>query len=455
MSDYNHFTFTRVLSNAIMEIKNIRKRDGSIQPFDVSKITNAIKKALVETKEGEEKEAKLVSELAHKKVIEMCIKATKTDSNEATEKKCVDGYPTVEEIQDLVEEALMEMDYYKTAKAYILYRNSRNKMRERDIFKKRLNLKPYEYPELYEYVDAIRHSYWLHTEFNYTADIQDYHTNLSSAEITTIENSLLAVAQSEVAVNAYWGDVAKLFPKPEIAAVGSTFAESEVRHADAYAHLIEILGLNEKFVHLIEVPVIRERVDIMDNALERMRHISDKKQYMHTVMLFSLFVEQVSLFSQFLVILSFNKHRNILKGVSNVAEATSKEEQIHTMFGIDLINVLREEHPEWFDKEVEDVMVNACKEAAVAEFNIIDWIFGEGDLDFITADDVKEFVKDRVNRCFTAIGMDKLYETDDTILDKTEWFDNEVIATKHVDFFNKRSINYNKRSASVTSDDLF
>lgn len=57
----------------------------------------------------------------------------------------------------------MELNYFDTAKAYIIYRNERKKLRERDIFRKRQNLKPYEYPELYEYVDAIRHSYWVHT----------------------------------------------------------------------------------------------------------------------------------------------------------------------------------------------------------------------------------------------------------------------------------------------------
>ena len=185
----------------------------------------------------------------------------------------------------------------------------------RDIFKKRLNLKPYEYPELQEYVDAIRHSYWIHTEFNFTSDIQDYLTNLTKAEKTTIKHSLLAVAQSEVAVNTYWGDIAKLFPKPEIASVGSTFAESEVRHADAYAHLVEILGLNKEFEEILEVDVIRNRVDLMDEALEKIKNVSDTSdgsEFMHSVMLFSLFIEQVSLFSQFLIILAFNKHKNQL-----------------------------------------------------------------------------------------------------------------------------------------------
>ena len=75
--------------------------------------------------------------------------------------------PNVEEIQDLVENELMLTNHLKTAKSYIIYRNKQAVKRERDIFAKRVNLKPYEYPELYEYVPAIRHSYWIHTEFNF------------------------------------------------------------------------------------------------------------------------------------------------------------------------------------------------------------------------------------------------------------------------------------------------
>jgi len=41
------------------------------------------------------------------------------------------------------------------------------------------------------------------------------------------------------------------------------------------------------------------------------------------------------------------------------------------------------------------------------------------------------------------------------LLETTEWFDDEILTTKHTDFFNKRSINYSKKSKSITSNDLF
>ncbi len=437
-----------------MEIKNIRKRDGSVQVFAIDKIQGAILKALYETGEGETDDAKKVAELVHQKTIAMCVHAATAAPEDPAAKKCIDGHPAVEEVQDLVEQALMELGYFETAKAYIIYRNARKKLRERDIFKKRTNLKPYEYPELYEYVSSVRHSYWIHTEFNYTSDVNDFHVNVSAAERNTIKNAMLAIAQIEVAVKTFWGDIYKKMPKPEIGAVGFTFAESEVRHADAYSHLLEILGLNEEFENITEVPVIKKRIKYLEKTIALAR-TEENRQYVHSVLLFSLFIEHVSLFSQFLIIMSFNKQRNLFKGISNAVEATSKEEQIHGMFGIDIINIIKKEHPEWFDDACKEMIIKACEEAMEAECEVIDWIYEAGELSFLPSTNVKEFVKNRFNNSLASIGLPRIFEVSEALLEETDWFDNEVIATKHVDFFHKRSINYNKRSASVTSDDLF
>jgi ribonucleoside-diphosphate reductase beta chain len=437
-----------------MNIETIRKRDGSLKPFDISKIESAVAKALVETGEGNREAAKGVAELAHQKVIAMCVQAGTAEPGSPIANKCVDGSPAVEEIQDLVEQALMEKGYYTTAKAYIIYRNERKKLRERDIFAKRQNLKPYEYPELYEYTNAIRHSYWIHTEFNYTSDVQDFHVNVNEVERNAIKNAMLAIAQIEVAVKTFWGDIYRKMPKPEIGSVGATFAESEVRHADAYAHLLEILGLNDEFKKIKDIPVIQERMNYLEKVVDLSR-TQENREYTHSVLLFALFVEHVSLFSQFLIMMSFNKHRNLFKGISNAVEATSKEEQIHGMFGIDVINIIKNEHPEWFDDACRELIMNSCREAYEAESKIVDWIYEKGELSFLPAANVKEFIKHRLNNSLSSIGLERVFTVSDALLEETDWFDNEVIATKHVDFFNKRSINYNKRSASVTSEDLF
>jgi ribonucleoside-diphosphate reductase beta chain len=424
-----------------MHIEAIFKRSHSKMPFQIEKVTQAILKAMVSVKNGGPKDAKNIA----KQVYEALLKR----------KNDIPNYiPNVEEIQDLVEQTLMKSEFLDVAKAYILYRNIQTKKRQRNIFERRLTLKPFEYPELYEYVPAIRHSYWIHTEFNFTSDIQDFKTHMSKIEKNAIKNAMLAISQIEVAVKNFWGDMSHKIPKPEIGAVGSTFAESEVRHTDAYSHLLEILGLNKEFKNLKKNPVIMKRVRYLESALISSKSDNDR-EYAEAILLFSLFIEHVSLFSQFLIIMAFNKHKNMLKGISNVVEATSKEEQIHGDFGIDLIKIVKKENPEWFDSQYEYRVQSMCKNAYESESAILDWIFEEGELDFLPKKVIKEFIKDRFNRSLNSIGVNQVFETDKKLLEDTEWFNDEIIGTKHVDFFVKRSINYSKKTQSITSQDLF
>ena len=115
----------------------------------------------------------------------------------------------------------------------------------KNIFMQRVNILPYEYPQLLDYKDAIRHSYWIDTEFNFTEDIQDFKVTISSEERDVIKKTMLAIAQIEVNVKTFWADMYKRMPITEVGDVGMTFAESEVRHKDAYARLLRILGLRK------------------------------------------------------------------------------------------------------------------------------------------------------------------------------------------------------------------
>jgi ribonucleoside-diphosphate reductase beta chain len=325
---------------------------------------------------------------------------------------------------------------------------------KKNIFAPRVNILPYEYPSLLKYKDAIRHSYWIHTEFNFTDDISDFFTNITSNERTVITRCMLAISQIEFSIKTAWGDLYKRMPKPEIAEVGFTFAESEVRHQNAYGHLLEVLGMQKEFEKVIEVPAIKNRIAYLKKYLDGTRSRSDR-MYTKSILLFSVFIEHVSLFSQFFIMMSFNKEKNLFKGISNVVEATSKEEDIHGNFGSELINIIKEENPEWFDDELYSIIYSACKKAYIAECGILDWIFEGGQLDFVKKKIVKEFIKNRFNNSLKRIGMDPYFKINMDKLEPSLWFDVEIKSTKEGDFFYKKQIDYNKKSKSITEDDLF
>ncbi|MBR6259391.1 MAG: anaerobic ribonucleoside triphosphate reductase, partial [Oscillospiraceae bacterium] len=97
-----------------MAIETIKKRDGRIVPFDSQKITDAIIKAFTATYRQDSDET--AAELTDKVVAILEVENCET--------------PEVEHIQDIVERVLMDNGYISTAKAYILYRSERNRVRQ-------------------------------------------------------------------------------------------------------------------------------------------------------------------------------------------------------------------------------------------------------------------------------------------------------------------------------------
>jgi len=327
-------------------------------------------------------------------------------------------------------------------------------MKQRDIFEPREHFKPFDYPECEQYCDAIGESYWTHKEWSFSTDVQEFHTELTEYERSVIKKCLLLISQIEVSLKTFFLKLGDHLPKPEIYMVGATFAESEVRHERAYSHLLELLGLNDEFEKIYDIPAVIDR----HNYLKKYKEFSNarlEERFLRSIILFSLFIENVSLFSQFFIIMSFNKHRKMLKDINNAVAATSKEEAIHGAFGSFIINELRKEHPEFFTEELEEMISTFCQKAFIAEEKVIDWVFDNGDTDFIKVAQVKEFVKNRFNASLSGIGFKPIFETDKEILDKTKWFDEELFSDAHFDFFHQRPVSYSRKNKAITADDLF
>ncbi len=322
------------------------------------------------------------------------------------------------------------------------------------IFDKRVAFKPFEYPEVTEYKNAITHSYWLVSEWNFISDIHDFNVKLDSVEKSALKNAMLAISQIEISVKKFWTRLGDRFPKAEFDQVGVTFGESEVRHSDAYSHLLEVLGMNKDFDQLMENPVIQGRVDYLTKYLKGASDNSNEN-YTLALTLFSIFIENVSLFSQFVIIKSFNKYKNCLKDIDNVVQATQKEEQIHALLGVYLIKQIHKEFPNWFNEEFYEKLYRACKKAYEAEEKIIDWIFEAGELSFMRKSVVKEYVKKRFNESLQMIGGKPVFEVDQSKVAELKWFEDEIHAEVNTDFFHKKPVTYSKKTKPIKADDLF
>jgi ribonucleoside-diphosphate reductase beta chain len=133
----------------------------------------------------------------------------------------------------------------------------------------------------------------------------------------------------------------------------------------------------------------------------------------------------------------------------------SKEEDVHGNFGVEIINIIKKENPEWFDEEFESLIYSACKKAYAAECLVLDWIFENGELSFLPKEIIKHFIMNRFNNSLSKIGMKPVFSPDLTLLEKTMWFEVEITSTKEGDFFYKKQVDYSKKTKSITEDDLF
>lgn len=322
------------------------------------------------------------------------------------------------------------------------------------IFDKRVAFKPYEYPDVIKYRNAIKNSRWDVEEFNFDSDAFEFKHKLSGAEKEAIKRTLLAISQIEVSVKTFWAKLGDHLPKPEFNSVGITFGENEVVHSEAYSKLLEVLGLNNEFDMLLQNPVIGGRVDYLTKYLKNSGE-NAKQVYTLNLALFSLFIENVSLFSQFAIVKSFIEKNNKLKEIDTVIEATMKEELIHAQFGMYVINLIKGEYPEWFDDEFYEKIYRACNKAFEAEVKIIDWIFGEGEIQSVSKESVIEFIKSRFNSSLEGIGGKAIFEVDDEKLSELYWMIEAIYGYVRNDFFSTQGTNYTKFQKSITSKDLF
>ena len=306
------------------------------------------------------------------------------------------------------------------------------------IFDKRVNYKPFEYPEIMEFVDMMNTTFWVHKEINFTADIQDFKSNLTDIEREVVKRSLLSIAQVEVGVKAFWGDLYKHFPKPEFNNLGSTFAESETRHSEAYARLLEKLN---------NIPIFQKKQELMD------KYMKSNSDIVWKLLFFTIVIENSSLFSQFANILSFTRFKGSLKNTSNIIAWTSVDEQTHANAGIYLINKLQEEGH--IDSHMINDMRYAIEDYLTYEEELLDWIYEEGELSFFSKNDMLNFMKYRVDSALELMNIEKIYNISSEEYKPMLWFDEDVFANSLMDFFASRPTDYSKHDKSITGDDLF
>ena len=314
------------------------------------------------------------------------------------------------------------------------------------LLEERVVYKPFEYPQAFDYWLKQQQAHWLHTEVPMAQDVTDWKSNLKPHEKNLIGGILKGFAQTETVVNDYWTNlVTSWFRKPEIIMMGVTFGSFETIHAEAYSLLNEELGLDD-FAEFLEDEATMAKIENLMQVRDSHDGTPDWHSRAVSLAIFSAFTEGVNLFSSFAVLLSF-KMRNLLKGVGQIVEWSVRDESLHSNAGCWLFRTLMEEHPELKTDKLETDIREAATAAITLEFGFIDKVFEQGDLENLSKEDLKNFIRHRVNTKMGDLGLAPLIpseEIDKGALKTMKWFDAVIAGKQQTDFFASRVTNYSK-----------
>ncbi len=317
------------------------------------------------------------------------------------------------------------------------------------LFDERIAYKPFEYPEYYnEGWLKQAQAFWLHTEIPMSGDVKDWNEKLNDKEKHLVGNILLGFAQTECAVSDYWTqNVVSWFPKHEIQQMAMMFGSQETIHAVAYSYLNETLGL-EDFEAFLHEPATADR---FDNLVAYSG--DDPVGIGKSLAVFSAFAEGVSLYSAFAVLYSFQL-RNLLKGIGQQMKWSVRDESLHSRMGCRLFRHMCEEKDFLKDK-CRDHILDAAVTMVDLEEKYIDKMFEMGDIEGISAYDLKQFIRKRANEKLVELGYVKHFDYDKKAASNLDWFYHLTGGHTHTDFFAIRPTDYSKANEGEDFEDIW
>jgi len=301
-----------------------------------------------------------------------------------------------------------------------------------------------DYPAAVEMAQKQNHVFWLHDEIKVEKDKQDLLVNMTPTEKHGVITTLKLFTKYELLVGTeYWGDIiAKRYPRPEIQRMANAFAFFELNvHAPFYNKINEELGLNTEhfYTSYVDDPVLFDRITFIDSILSH-------EDELLALAGFSL-IEGAVLYSSFAYLKHFqsqgkNKLMNVVRGIN----FSVRDENIHAEAGAWLYKtILAEKLAAGEDinlLQLEDKIREVAFKIYEHECRIIDMIFEKGPVEGITAHQMKEFVKSRINECLKRIGIDKIFVVKYNPI--AEWFYKGINDFQFNDFFSGVGNQYNR-----------
>jgi ribonucleoside-diphosphate reductase beta chain len=318
------------------------------------------------------------------------------------------------------------------------------------LMSERSYFKPFNYPWAYDAWLKHEQSHWLHTEVPMVEDVQDWKKRLNDGEKHFLTNIFRFFTQGDIDVaGGYVKNYLPYFPQPEIRMMLMGFAAREALHVAAYSHLIETLGMPETtYQEFLEYDSMRAKHDYfmdLSNANGTPESVATN------IAAFSAFTEGMQLFSSFIMLLNFPRHGK-MKGMGQIVTWSIVDETMHAESMIKLFRTYVEENRELWNDELKSSIYTIAEKMVELEDKFIDLSFEMGEMQNLTSDDVKKYIRYICDRRLISLGLKGIFKIKKNPL---PWVEEMINAPTHTNFFENRATDYAKGALSGKWDDVW
>lgn len=324
------------------------------------------------------------------------------------------------------------------------------------IFNNKMYINP-KYNHLEKYVQMCYRSFWTPAKYEQSikrVDVPHIQNSMSEVDSEPVKRCIMAVALVEDKVKLMFPTLSIDLPQTIVSDVCGLIGQQEITHRRSYHSLNEALGIDVDDIK--EYDALKGRIKYLNKHLEKDPKIIGKKRVLKKIVLFTALVERISLFTSFYILMSYAHRNKGLKTISALQSTTCKEERIHYEFGLELVNIIKEEYPQLWDEYLVEMVEKNIKEAYKAELNLIEWFFEKGVPSHLTKEEVINFLNVNFNVVIRDLGLKMdFYKVDDLLFEeKSSWFDATVFMTAEPDFFDMPDGSYADEQEEVDIDNF-
>jgi ribonucleoside-diphosphate reductase beta chain len=314
----------------------------------------------------------------------------------------------------------------------------------------RSSFKPFNYPWAYDAWLKHEQSHWLHTEVPMLEDVKDWKKRLTAEEKQFLTHIFRFFTQGDIDVaGGYVNNYLPYFPQPEVRMMLLGFAAREALHVAAYSHLIETLGLPETMYN--EFLAYEEMRAKHDYILDLSKQNTTKENTAKHIAVFSAFTEGMQLFSSFIMLLNFPRHGK-MKGMGQIVTWSIVDETMHAENMMKMFKTYINENQEIWNDELKSSIYTIAERMVELEDKFIDLAFGINEMEGLTKEDVKKYIRYIADRRLIGLGMKGIFKVKRNPL---PWVEEMINAPTHTNFFENRATDYAKGALSGSWDEVF